>query len=131
MRWLSWLLLGWLSRAEFDSTTAADCLKFLAIGDWGTSLVKSTAKAMGNYVETKTLLGCNQPVSTVLMLGDNFYENGISSTSDPKIENIFVNNFETAQFENVSFSVVAGNHGKRDFFIIIAREINNNNNNIN
>lgn len=93
----------------------ASCLKFLALGDWGTSKVESTAKSMARYVGTegRELLGCNATVSSVLLLGDNFYDNGITSTDDPLVHEYFEKNFATPAFENTSFSVIVGNHDHR------------------
>ena len=52
-------------------------LRWLMIGDWGISGYNqnNVAKAMGTYASAYT-------PSFVLSLGDNFYNNGVQSTSD-------------------------------------------------
>ena len=52
-------------------------LRWLMIGDWGISGYNqnNVAKAMGTYASVYT-------PSFVLSLGDNFYNNGVQSTSD-------------------------------------------------
>jgi acid phosphatase len=69
-------------------------LMFLGIGDWG-------GAALGDYHKTDEIAVAKQMVATaqsnnisyIVNVGDNFYYNGVSSTSDPQwgitFENIF------------------------------------------
>jgi tartrate-resistant acid phosphatase type 5 len=107
------VFLAWLSVAKAAVRLENDdCIRFLAIGDWGTPEVVRTAKAMAIGVHKPSAAGCKSRPASVLMLGDNFYESGITSPEDEKFKHYFVDNFQAPAFDNISFSVVAGNHGQ-------------------
>jgi hypothetical protein len=94
-----------------------NCLKFLAVGDWGTPLVANTAKFMAEKVLEEDLSSscAHEKVKSVLFLGDNFYENGLKSNlNDPLIQSLYLDYFGNVDaFQNISFSVVVGNHDHR------------------
>ena len=104
-----WLIgVDTLGRIE----SSQDCLRFFALGDWGSSSVSTVARAMASLSLNVSAGGCIAGPASILMLGDNFYEDGLKSAHDPKVKSFFLNNFDVPAFQNTSFSVVAGNHGK-------------------
>lgn len=112
----AWVLTGLAKIATVlgDAVTADPlCMRLIALGDWGTPAVSSTAKAISTLLaNSESPSKCNSVPETILLLGDNFYENGIQNVTDPKYQEFFVNNFLTPPFSHLSFSVVGGNHGK-------------------
>jgi len=86
----------------------------VAVGDWGgksdyhpttpgqvatASGMASVAKAMGS--------------SAILLLGDNFYEEGVNSAQSPRFQETFEDVYRQDLFDALPFLVVAGNHDHR------------------
>lgn len=81
-------------------------LTFSAIGDWGSSnaIKNLNVKVMGR----EALLHGSQ---FTLLLGDNFYEDGVESCSDPKWKDTFEIPFsEAVQLQDKAFHAILGNH---------------------
>jgi hypothetical protein len=85
-----------------DSAPATETLRFLAVGDTGTGAQaqKDVAKAMEDKCK---LSGCD----FALLLGDNMYESGVSSATDPLFKTQFEDVYKNLNFP---FYVVLGNH---------------------
>lgn len=81
-----------------------DYLEFLALGDAGTGGdgQKLVAKALANQAKL-------HPISFFLLLGDNFYEFGVSSVNDSKWNDRFENIYSSETL-NYPFYAVLGNH---------------------
>ena len=81
-------LLKYLLYAITIGISDANKISFISYGDWGESNIhqKMVANAIDNYTKTYNS-------SFNLVLGDNFYESGISSIFDPlwktNYENIY------------------------------------------
>ncbi len=89
-----------------DASTGA--LNFAVIGDWGreghegqTEVAAQMAKACKDF-----------SASFVVSLGDNFYENGVSSVDDPHWHKSFENVY-SAESLQVPWYVILGNHDYR------------------
>ncbi len=82
-------------------------LDFAAAGDTGSGNGRqaAVAAALGRYAST-------QPLGFVLLLGDNFYEDGVSSTDDPQWQRKFERMYDPSAL-NVPFYAVLGNHDYR------------------
>ncbi len=84
------------------STTA---LKLLSVGDWGNPAIFSTIRG--------AMEECAQNASGILLLGDNFYDFGINSSTDPQIQSTYLDMFNTPNLNSTAHYVIAGN---RDYF---------------
>ncbi len=77
-------------------------VRFVAIGDTGKS--NTAQNQVGQAIGTHcAALGCD----FVVMLGDNFYPSGVTSTTDPLWQTAFVQPYASV---NVPFYAVLGNH---------------------
>ena len=87
--------------------TKPETLSLIALGDTGqpNTTQRSVARAMSEWA------GDNH-VGLVLLLGDNFYEDGVRSVDDPQWETSFEIPFELAGLD-VPFYAVLGNHDYR------------------
>lgn len=102
---------GCFSRAadiiDLDLASASPTsLKFIAMGDTGTGdpAQKKIAQAVQQVCDQA---GCD----FVLLLGDNFYPNGVSSINDPLFETVFENVYASIE---KPFLTVLGNHDVRE-----------------
>jgi tartrate-resistant acid phosphatase type 5 len=88
--------------ATVDARPSTRPLRFIAIGDTGTG--STDQKKVGDAMKAKCdASGCD----LVVMLGDNFYDSGVTSVTDPQ----WVTKFEQPYASvNVPFWVVLGNH---------------------
>ncbi|MBI4427863.1 MAG: metallophosphoesterase [Ignavibacteriales bacterium] len=84
--------------------TATKYLEFLAVGDAGTGRAgqRDIADGMGRKA-------AENPVSFVLVLGDNFYASGVSSVTDEQWERKFEKMYSHTSLQ-VPFHAVLGNH---------------------
>ncbi len=91
-----------------QTTLHAATLHFLAIGDAGsgTAMQKSVAEAMAKYAQ-QTQSG--SPLNFVLVLGDNFYPEGIATVLDPQWKTKFEDMYDAKRLP-VPFIAVLGNH---------------------
>jgi tartrate-resistant acid phosphatase type 5 len=85
------------------NSAACSSLKFAAIGDWGA--VNTDQAAVAHQMAS---LG---NLDFIISVGDNFYEDGVSSTSDPQwkstFEDVYLN--EPA-LKDIDWIAVLGNH---------------------
>lgn len=88
-----------------SSATQHERLHLLALGDTGTNTPKQhqVAGAMNAVCARQS---CN----AVVMLGDNFYPHGVSSTTDPGWLDKFENVYDQPALDGVPFYAVLGNH---------------------
>jgi len=86
------------------AVASAQTLNFLTLGDWGSphQVQRDVATQMG-------LVGAQTDIQFVLALGDNFYENGVSSDTDPQWKTTYSQVY-TAQSLNVPWYAILGNH---------------------
>ncbi len=83
---------------------SVDYLEFMALGDTGGGDEKqrSVARAMADYAQ-------EHATEFVLLLGDNFYPDGVTSVDDPKFDTHFESIYDKNEL-NIPFYVVPGNH---------------------
>ncbi len=88
--------------------TGTAYLDFAAAGDTGSGDARQAAvtAAMARYA-------ASSPLAFVLLLGDNFYENGVKSTADPQWRGKFEEMYDAAAL-NVPFYAILGNHDYRE-----------------
>ena len=89
-------------------------LSLMAIGDWGGDNDQQPA----NAAEIAAAKGMSAKAtelaaSAVLLLGDNFYLHGVSSSSSSRFNQTFENVYSPDMFGKLPFYVVAGNHDHR------------------
>ncbi|MDB6068471.1 MAG: Acid phosphatase [Pedosphaera sp.] len=86
----------------------ADSLHFLVVGDTGSGLEpqKLVAESMARHAAQNA--GTNA-VDFVLMVGDNFYDNGVVSVDDPQWQNKFELMYDAKRL-SMPFFAVLGNH---------------------
>lgn len=79
-------------------------LEFLAVGDTGTGGdgQEIVADSMRDFM-------LQNPAQFVLLLGDNFYDDGVESISDPEFQTTFEEMYDPVVL-NIPFYVVMGNH---------------------
>lgn len=82
-------------------------LEFMAVGDTGTGSdgQEIVAASMRSYA-------LRNPVDFVLLLGDNFYDDGVDSITDHEFQDSFEEMYDPAVL-NMPFYVVLGNHDYR------------------
>ncbi|MDB6066522.1 MAG: Acid phosphatase [Pedosphaera sp.] len=97
------LCAGWVLTAA-----GADSLHFLVVGDTGSGLEpqKHVAEAMARHAAQNS--GTNA-VNFVLMVGDNFYDNGVISVDDPQWQDKFEVMYDAKRL-SMPFFAVLGNH---------------------
>lgn len=84
---------------------ALSLVHFITFGDWGAGTIgqRSVATAIEHYC-------ARTPCGFVLTLGDNFYENGVRSVTDPKWKLFYKNVYGRL---DLPFYAVIGNHDER------------------
>lgn len=92
------------------SSSLPDC--FISMGDWGFNdpHVAAMATNMAAVTASPAQYGCNS-VRMSLALGDNFYNSGVESVTDPKWDEVWVNQFRNkAPLRNMTFLPTMGDH---------------------
>ncbi|MBF0383934.1 MAG: metallophosphoesterase, partial [Magnetococcales bacterium] len=84
-------------------------LVFYTLGDQGTGGKKQRRVAAAMEREAKK---SGKP-DFVLLLGDNFYNNGVVSIDDPQWQEKFEKIYKGSQLQNIPFFAVLGNHDYR------------------
>jgi len=110
-----------LTRRQFIVTTAAlsagtalpaladaPALGFVLVGDWGRNGADEQTQVAAQMGRTAAAMGSRFTVS----VGDNFYENGVTSVEDPQWESSFEQVY-TAPALQTPWKVVLGNHDYR------------------
>jgi len=87
---------------SIDAGTGSLAVRFVAVGDTGKGNADQTR--VGNAIGA---LCAAQGCDFVVLLGDNFYPSGVSSTSDPQWQTAFVQPYQNV---NAPFYAVLGNH---------------------
>lgn len=110
MKWQA--TVGLLCAFLTSSLFAADSLHFVALGDTGSGGPdqKKVAEAIAKYAETNK--GSNA-VDFVLLLGDNFYSDGVKTVDDPQWQDKFEKMYDAKRLP-MPFYVVLGNHDWRN-----------------
>ena len=93
------------------ATAPAPPFSLVAVGDWGgdgdlfpTTIAQvKAAKGMAQVAADIGAVG-------VLLLGDNFYYNGVKEVSSPRFKKTFEDVYTPNAFNNLPFHVIAGNH---------------------
>ncbi len=88
--------------------TGTAYLDFAAAGDTGSGNARQAAVAA-----SMAAYSSSNPLAFVLLLGDNFYEDGVKSTTDPQWQTKFEKMYDAAAL-NVPFYAVLGNHDYRE-----------------
>eukprot|EP01032_Pedospumella_encystans_P012191 gene12191-14122_t len=80
-------------------------VQFMAIGDWG----MDTDTQIMNGKEMAKISACHEEVDNffAVALGDNFYEDGVKGTDDPKWSNVFSQPFKDVK---CPWYPILGNH---------------------
>lgn len=97
-------------RPEFTApakTPGVKYLQFTALGDFGTGGSGQRDVASGMTAKTRV-----DPIEFVLLLGDNFYENGVASVNDKQFQAKFEDVYNSPSLQ-VPFYAVLGNHDYR------------------
>ena len=89
---------------------ADGCVKILATGDFGTLDFGRHLSSWFNAQAGPHTLGCSHRASAVFLLGDNFYNYGVESTSDSLWTTIYEQQFNGPNIKKIPHYVVAGNH---------------------
>ena len=94
-----------------SNARAGDSVHFLVVGDTGSGAKqqKQVAEAMAKYAAKHQK---SNPVDFVLMVGDNFYEDGVKTVDDAQWRDKFENMYDSNRLA-VPFLVVLGNHDWR------------------
>ena len=92
-----------------DDTTTATPVRFVAMGDTGEG--NDAQNAVAGVIET---VCANQGCDFVLLLGDNFYDIGVDSVTDPQWDEKFEGPYANI---NLPFYAVLGNHDGGDDFL--------------
>ncbi len=79
-------------------------LTFLVFGDWGTG-GKGQKQVADGMADVRRRLGADMVLGT----GDNFYNSGVQSVSDPQWERKFERVYDSARFP-ILFAMTLGNH---------------------
>jgi len=89
---------------EIPNPSEAQSVQFFAFGDWGSASSDQidVAKALASFCSTDT---CDFG----LLLGDNFYDSGVTSVSDPQWQSKFEDIYSQPSLQ-VPFYAVLGNH---------------------
>ncbi len=97
-------------RPEFavpNKTPGVKYLQFIALGDFGTGDMGQRDVASGMAEKARV-----DPVELVLLLGDNFYENGVHSVNDKQFQTKFEDMYNQSSLQ-LPFYAVLGNHDYR------------------
>ncbi len=84
---------------------AADGISFIAIGDWG----RQGSENQTAVAEQMSVWAMDNKANFVISLGDNFYENGVTSTGDP-LWRVSFEDVYTSQYLQIPWYAALGNH---------------------
>ncbi|KAF4756627.1 hypothetical protein FOZ63_015276, partial [Perkinsus olseni] len=85
-------------------------LGFVSLGDWGdaTGGLSATAKTLKSTLAARPWSAATQFIA---LIGDNFYENGVSNWDDPQFEDTFESHMDFGY--DLPWYAVLGNHDYR------------------
>lgn len=93
----------------WDSTASSkDSISFIVVGDWGRfggEYQQAVANQMNNYA-------INHSIQFIVTTGDNFYESGVVSTTDPHWKGSFEDIYNKPG-QQLPWYVILGNHDYR------------------
>lgn len=89
----------------FAAGQKADALNFLVFGDWGRKGEKDQSDVAAQMAVTAKLVDAK----FIISVGDNFYENGVSSVDDPQWQTSFEKVYHAPSLQ-VPWHVALGNH---------------------
>src|SRR5262249_38799142 len=94
------------STAPDASTPSTSVVRLVALGDTGegNEAQRLVAEQMGKHC--MAVGGC----TAVVMLGDNFYDNGVVSVDDPQWRTKFEDIYDVPGLNGLKFYVALGNH---------------------
>ena len=101
-------LLGAAALPALPAAAAAPALPFVLIGDWGRFGRDHQSDVATQMGQTAAQIGSRFTIS----LGDNFYENGVASLTDPHWQGSFERIY-TAPALQTPWRVILGNHDYR------------------
>jgi len=95
--------------SDYVKAEGTEYLEFIAYGDAGKGGVEQqwTADEMSSYVTE-----VNNDIDFILNLGDSFYNDGVTSTTDPLWDSLFEEVYDS-EILNMPFYSILGNHDYR------------------
>jgi tartrate-resistant acid phosphatase type 5 len=84
-------------------------ISFLVIGDWGSGDNPTYAPTQAAVAQAMAQVGLKEKIQFVVSVGDNFYEDGVQSTTDPKWATSFVNMYTGEALQKRWYQML-GNH---------------------
>jgi len=84
-------------------------ISFLVIGDWGSGDNPAYAPTQAAVAQAMAQVGLQEKIQFVVSVGDNFYEDGVQSTTDPKWATSFVNTYTGEALQKRWYQML-GNH---------------------
>ncbi|HQT61878.1 MAG TPA: tartrate-resistant acid phosphatase type 5 family protein [Acidiphilium sp.] len=97
-----------LAAAPAAQAAAQDAFRFLSIGDWG----RNGAHHQRNVAQAMADRAASDAPRFILSLGDNFYESGVTSVTDPQWKTSFEDVYHQASLQR-PWKVILGNHDYR------------------
>lgn len=91
-----------------DATAAEPSVNFLVVGDWGRDGASHQRDVAVQMATAASALGSRCIVS----VGDNFYDNGVATTSDPQWRSSFEDVYDAPSLQ-IPWYVALGNHDYR------------------
>ena len=91
--------------AAFGAEVAPKGLNFVVVGDWGGDGVADLVAVAGQMAKGAAKIGAK----FVISVGDNFYENGVTSVDDPQWKTSFEQVYGAPSLQ-VPWQVILGNH---------------------
>jgi acid phosphatase len=98
-------LSGKLLAADAGQPLPADGLNFLIFGDWG----RNGEQDQKEVAAQMALAARASAARFIVSVGDNFYEDGVSSAADPQWQTSFENVYSDPAFD-IPWQVIMGNH---------------------
>jgi len=95
---------------RFSTARKGSSLEFFAVGDWGCRPQGNAIDGNQKKVISAMLSYGNKP-NFILALGDNFYENGVKSTKDPRWKTVFEDAYQ--KMNDTPWYAIVGNHDWR------------------
>lgn len=97
-----------LAAAPTAQAAAPDAFNFISIGDWG----RNGAHHQRNVAQAMADRAASDAPRFILSLGDNFYESGVTSVTDPQWKTSFEDVYHQASLQR-PWKVILGNHDYR------------------
>jgi len=92
-------------RPLFGADAPADGLNFLVFGDWG----RNGEQDQRDVATQMGITAKDMRAQFIISVGDNFYENGVTSVKDPQWQSSFEKVYDAPAFQ-VPWHVILGNH---------------------